>query len=104
MADQHFSRLEVAELARKIGELRLSENERTLLLAIFAAAAGSAERMPGGEARLAEAEIRHGEPESGELGDLQSQLLNAYIPGNSFDSLRGIVMYKIIPGDDGNGK
>ncbi len=103
MADQRFSRREIAELARKIGELRLSENERTLLLAIFAAAADSAVRTPGGEARLAEAEVQ-GEPESGELGDLQRQLLNAYIPGNSFDSLGGVAMYKIIPGDDGNGR
>jgi hypothetical protein len=103
MAHLQFSTDEIAELARKIGELagELSGKERTLLLAIFAAAAGSAKPAGAGEARLPEAEIRH--EEEAELGDLQSQLLNAYIPGNSLDSLGGIVMYKIIPGDANGG-
>jgi hypothetical protein len=118
MANLQFSRDEVAALAGKIGELeaRLSPKERALLLAIFAAAAASAEPATRNhEALLTGAEIRQpesghdDEPDSGddereELGDLQRQLLNAYIPGNSFDSLGGIVAtIKIIPGDANGG-
>jgi hypothetical protein len=118
MADLQFSRDEVAALAGKIGELdtRLSQKERVLLLAIFAAAAASVEPATRNHgALLAGAEIRQqeswpgdGDPDSGddereELGDLQRQLLNAYIPGNSFDSLGPIVMVKIIPGDTNGG-
>ena len=40
-----------------------------------------------------------------ELGDLQRQLLNAYIPGNSFDSLgpHCSSKVKIIPGETNGG-
>ena len=120
MADLQFSRDEVAALAGKIGELeaRFSPKERALLLAIFAAAAASAEPatrnhgalLTGAEIRRQESGPGDGEPDSGadereELGDLQRQLLNAYIPGNSFDSLGGgiVATIKIIPGDTNGG-
>ena len=90
-----------------------------LLLAIFAAAAASAEPatrnhgalLTGAEIRQQESGRGDGEPDSGddereELGDLQRQLLNAYIPGNSFDSVGGIGIVstiKIIPGETNGG-
>jgi len=118
MAGLYFSREEITGLAEKvarIGDL-LSPKERTLLLAIFAAAAASAEpatRDHEPSLRLPEVVPPGGEPGTGgqrsgdeetELGDLQTQLLHAYIPGNSFDSPnRYNVFYKIHPGDTNGG-
>ena len=112
MAGLYFSREEIRGLAGKvarIGDL-LSPKERTLLLAIFAAAAASAEPAAGNHEpslRTPEVPREEGQPgmgergsgdEQAELGDLQTQLLNAYIPGNSFDSPgRYNVFYKIHP-------
>ncbi len=119
MAGVYFSREEIRGLAGKvarIGDL-LSPKERTLLLAIFAAAAASAEPAAGDHGPslpIPEVPRQEGEPGTGEqgsgddeeteLGDLQTQLLNAYIPGNSFDSPgRYSVFSKIHPADTEGG-
>ena len=116
MAGLYFSREEIRGLAGKvarIGDL-LSPKERTLLLAIFAAAAASADPAAGDhgpslrtpEVSREEGTSGSGGNEQAELGDLQTQLLNAYIPGNSFDSPgRYNVFSKIHPADTegGNG-
>lgn len=116
MAGLYFSREEIRALAGKVGRIsdQLSPQERALLVAIFAAAAASAEpAAPGHDPSLRipevlgeEGEQGSGDDEQAELGDLQAQLLTAYIPGTSFDSRSGInVFSKIHPGDvdGGNG-
>ena len=119
MAGLYFSREEIRGLAGKVAQIGdlLSPKERTLLLAIFAAAAASAEPAAGDHGpslRLPEVPPEEEEPGTGEpgfeddeeteLGDLQTQLLNAYIPGNSFDSPgRYNVFSKIHPSDTDGG-
>jgi hypothetical protein len=85
MANLEFNQQELADLAGKLSTLDLTDQERALLLAIFAAAAERVNQTDVGVATL---------PQAGETGeeptveDLQQQLLNAYIPGNiSFASI-----------------
>jgi hypothetical protein len=95
MADMEFSRQDLEDLVRKVSQLQpyLSERERQLLMAIFAAAAERAKPFgPKQAATLPEAEGAR--PPAGDQtgeqptpADLQRQLLAAYIPGKSFDSL-----------------
>jgi hypothetical protein len=95
MADMEFSRQDLEDLVRKVSQLQpyLSDTERQLLMAIFAAAAERAKAFgPKQAATLPEAESS-GQPAGDGTGaqptpeDLQRQLLAAYIPGKSFDSL-----------------
>jgi hypothetical protein len=61
-----FSRNEVQELAARLATLQLSPEDQELLLAIFSAASSQVIEYPeGGRAP----------------GDLQDQLVNAFIPG-----------------------
>ena len=95
MADLEFNRQEIEDLARKLSTLEssLSEQERALLLAIFAAAADRARQTGPSVATLPEAstdeapETGAGTDEQATLADLQQQLLSAFIPGSSFDSV-----------------
>lgn len=74
MSDLQFSRAEIEDLARKLGSLQaeLSERERQLLVAIFAAA------------RI---EVRSISDDSGgaAVADLRRQLLEAFIPYSGDD-------------------
>jgi len=82
VADLHFRRHDVDELARKLGQADLTAGERELLLAIFSAAALRTEAAePGSEQTLAEAELRRqrGEREP-TLADLREELIDAFIP------------------------
>ena len=95
MADLEFNRDDVVSLIRKLSTLEsiFSEQERALLLAIFAAAADRAKQTSPSEATLPGASVDQapgtgaGTDEQPTLADLQQQLLSAYTPGNSFDSV-----------------
>lgn len=93
MANLEFNRQEIEDLTRKLSTLEFSEQERALLLAIFAAAADRATQTDLGVATLPEASPDQapgagaGTDEQATLADFQQQLLNAYTPGNSFDSV-----------------
>jgi hypothetical protein len=94
MADVEFTRKDIEDLARKLSTLQpfLSDQERQLLLAIFATAADHAESTGPGGASLPAASIRGQEADAGAADQvtaegLQQQLLSAYVPGNDFDSL-----------------
>ena len=86
-----FSQADINGLAEQLSTLTsLTDPQRKLLLAIFAAAADRATpTTTPGEATLPAAEIK---PQTSGPGagtpvdpaDLKQQLLNAYIPGNDF--------------------
>ncbi|MGO9782144.1 MAG: hypothetical protein ACLPQY_20635 [Streptosporangiaceae bacterium] len=82
MADLHFRRHDVDELARKLGQADLTAGERELLLAIFSAAALRTETAePGSEQTLADAELRRQRAErEPTLADLRAGLIDAFIP------------------------
>lgn len=92
MADLEFNLQDITDLAGKMSALELTEQERMLLLAIFAVAAEHAEVSGGGgTATLPMPELwgkvaGSGVGDETNLGGLQQQLLNAYVPGNYFDS------------------
>ena len=95
MPNLEFNQQNISDLADTVSTLlpNLTQLERVLLLAIFAAAAARAEPSgAGGTATLPLAEIKGGV--AGSVGSqpatvdaLKQQLLNAYIPGNDFNSL-----------------
>jgi hypothetical protein len=93
MADVEFNQENIEGLARKLSALDhlLSEKERELLIAIFAAAVGRTEVPVPSEGRgtLPGTEINQPQgPGPGgreTLSELQRQLLNSYIPGNAPD-------------------
>jgi hypothetical protein len=92
MVNLPFSKQDIEGLAQKVSTLELSEQERALLMAIFGAAAEHASSSEPGQATLPRAVSSGQMPEAGAGGQetiasLQQQLLSAYIPGNSFDSL-----------------
>ncbi len=94
MADLEFSRDDIVSLIEKISTLQpdFSDQEFQLLLSIFALAAEHA--WPAGEpqtAILPEAAAPGQQPGVGPatVDELQQQLLQAYIPGSSFDSVTG---------------
>lgn len=97
MAGLEFSLQDISSLVQKLQGIQqsLSQQEHMLLLAIFAAAADrvTVSDPLAGTATLPVAEIRGETPGAGglqaTLGDLRQQLLNAYIPGNYFDSVSG---------------
>lgn len=95
MADLEFNKKDIENLAQKLATLwgQFSQQERALLLAIFASAAGHVKPPgPNQPATLPTASISAAPPASAAddeatLADFQQQLLNAYIAGNSFDSI-----------------
>lgn len=94
MANLPFSKQDIESLAQKLSTLQLSQQERALLLAIFGTAAEHASSSGPGKATLPQAVSSGQAPQAGTGGQettasLQQQLLKAYIPGNSFDSLTG---------------
>ena len=107
MADVGFNRKEIEDLARKLSTLQpfLSEKERALLLAIFAAAVSSAKVSSTGKEALEGAPpeaitaniLGAGTDKPATLADLQQQLSNAYTPGGDIDSITlGGSTFKII--------
>jgi hypothetical protein len=92
MADLEFNPQDITDLADKISTLQFTEQQRLLLLAIFAAAANRTEVSGGGgTATLPMPELwgeiaGSGVGQDAALGGLREQLLNAYVPGNYFDS------------------
>jgi hypothetical protein len=95
MADLEFDRRDIEGLTQKLAKLwpDFSPQERALLLAIFASAAGNA-NPPGQNqpATLPAASdsappLAAGADYKATLANYQQQLLTAYTPGNSFDSI-----------------
>jgi hypothetical protein len=95
VADFEFNLNDVKSLAGKLSaaKLNLSEQERQLLLAIFAAAAARAvvTDLKATTSTLPQAAIMVQAAGAGgpnvNLEELQNQLLNAYIPGNYFQAV-----------------
>jgi hypothetical protein len=95
MADLEFNRRDIESLAQKVASLlpQLSGTERDLLQAIFANAASNASPpSPNQPATLPAASdsappLPPGAGEDAALANYQQQLLTAYTPGNSFDSI-----------------
>lgn len=95
MANLEFNRRDIENLAQKLATLwdKFSPQERDLLLAIFANAAGNV-NPPGQKqpATLPAASdsaqaLAAGADYEATLANYQQQLLTAYIAGNSFDSV-----------------
>jgi hypothetical protein len=92
MADMEFSRDDIASLIEKISTLQpdFSDQERSLLMSIFALAAEHALPTAIGTAMLPQA-VAPGQPTTGSgpatADELKQQLLQAYIPGSSFGSV-----------------
>jgi len=87
MPELQFNRKDIEDLTRKVGTLEpyLSDEERALLLAIFAAASTHAAPRTRA-ATLPTAETEHptggaGIPREESFGDLQRKLLDAYVAG-----------------------
>jgi hypothetical protein len=96
MPDMEFTQEDIDGLVQKVATLApdLDESERVLLLAIFAMAAEHAKPSRPGRATLPQpaslGEFPQEIDESADqatLADLRQELLNAYITGNSFDSV-----------------
>jgi hypothetical protein len=97
MADLEFNRQDIQNLAQKLATLwdQFSPQERDLLRAIFANAAGKVQ-PPGAQqpATLPAASdsaqaLAPGADYQATLAHYQQQLLTAYIAGNSFNSATG---------------
>jgi len=96
MADLSFNKADINSLTQKLKNVQeslgLTEHEYRLLLAIFAAAADRINLnnpAANNSSTLPLPEIFGAAPDAVAdpnvtLGDLQNQLLNAYIPGSSF--------------------
>lgn len=92
MADLGFKRKDVEGLARKVARLDLTDEERSLLVAIFELAGAHTECDPPGQV--------YDQP-TGE--DLKLQLLNAYMPDGQCNPGRYTATIKIRPGQPGGG-
>ncbi len=104
-----FTRGEIADLATKISEVahELTEQERQLLLAVFAAAADRAQAVDVTR-NLAELPAARFNPPEVTGEDLKQQLLGAYTPGQTFAEVTSGLQHSIKPGvhpphDDGGG-
>lgn len=95
MANLEFNKQDIQNLAQKLATLwdKFSPQERALLLAIFANAAGKV-NPPGPQqpATLPAASdsaqaLAAGAGYEATLANYQQQLLTAYVAGNSFDSV-----------------
>jgi hypothetical protein len=96
MANLDYTRQDIVDLVRKLSTLQpyLSGKEQALLLAIFGLAAEHASSFGSSGVTLPQAGTSGQAPGAATGGQetiasLQQQLLSAYIPGNSFDSLTG---------------
>lgn len=95
MADLEFSRQDIENLTQKVASLwpTLSDTERDLLQAIFASAADNANPPGLNQPSTLPAASDSAQPlpagagYEAVLASYQQQLLTAYIPGNSFDSI-----------------
>jgi hypothetical protein len=95
MADLEFSRQDIEGLTQKLATLSptFSPQERALLLAIFASAADNANPPGQGQPATLSAASNSAQPladgadYNATLKNFQQQLLTAYTPGNSFDSV-----------------
>ena len=95
MANLEFNKQDIQNLAQKLATLwdKFSPQERALLRAIFANAAGKVNPpSPGQPATLPAASdsvqaLAAGAGYEATLASYQQQLLTAYIAGNSFDSV-----------------
>ena len=95
MANLEFNKQDIQNLAQKLATLwdKFSPQERALLRAIFANAAGKVNPPgPGQPATLPAASdsvqaLATGAGYEATLANYQEQLLTAYIAGNSFDSV-----------------
>lgn len=95
MANLEFNRQDIENLAQRLASLwdQFSPQERALLRAIFANAAGKVSPPgPGQPATLPAATdsaqaLAAGANYAATLAHYQQQLLTAYIAGNSFDSV-----------------
>lgn len=95
MADLEFSREDIEGLTQKLASLwpRFSATERALLLAIFGAAAGNVKPPEQYQPATLPVASDSAQPLPDGAGDeealahYQQQLLTAYTPGNSFDSI-----------------
>lgn len=95
MADLEFNRQDIESLAQKVASLlpQLSGKESDLLRAIFANAASNASppgsnqpaTLPAAESSTPQLPAGAGDDET--LANYRDQLLTAYTPGNSFDSI-----------------
>jgi hypothetical protein len=95
MADLEFNRQDIESLAQKVSSLfpTLTETERDLLQAIFANAASNASPpSPNQPATLPAAsdsapQLPPGAGDDAAIANYKQQLITAYTPGNSFDSI-----------------
>jgi hypothetical protein len=95
MAELEFSREDIEGLTQKLASLwpEFSAQERALLLAIFGAAAGNANFPTQNQPATLPAASDSAQPLPAGAGyeetlaNYQQQLLTAYTPGNSFDSI-----------------
>ena len=95
MADLEFNRQDIEGLTQKLATLwpTFSPQERALLLAIFASAADNANPPGRYQPATLPAASNSAEPladgadDAAALANYQQQLLTAYTPGNSFDSI-----------------
>ena len=95
MADLEFNKKDIEGLAQKLAKHwgDFSEQERALLLAIFGAAAGQAnppdQNQPATLPLASDSAqpLPAGADYAQALANYQQQLLTAYTPGNSFDSI-----------------
>lgn len=113
MADLEFTEQNIQDLTRKLATLDafFSDTERGLLLAIFAAAAERAKpygsqhggTLPQATSLGLAPGQGAGTGQQANLPRLQQQLLCAYIPGNSFDSVTQGGLTGRITGSPGSG-
>src|SRR6266581_4126820 len=96
MADLEFNRQDIENLIRKVSTLQpyFSAQELQLLMSIFALAAERAEPGDAPQVAMLPEAVVPGQQAGGGGGpatvaQLQQQLLQAYIPGSSFDSVTG---------------
>ena len=95
MADLEFNKKDIEGLAAKLANHwgDFSEQERELLLAIFASAAGHVKPPGPKQPATLPAAANSAAPPAGAadheatLANFRQQLLTAYIAGNSFDSI-----------------
>lgn len=95
MADLEFNRGDIEGLTQKVAGLwpNLSAQERALLLAIFASAADNASASGQNQPATLPAASNSARPlpagadYTATIEYFQQQLLTAYTPGNSFDSI-----------------
>lgn len=88
MSDLQFSRAEIEVLAQKLAspQAQLSDREKQLLLAIFAAARSQVRSSQAGDADIT-------------VTDLREQLLNAFIPDDGVEFSLARPNIHNVPGD-----